>query len=78
MFHGSSHYSSLFGAGRSRAYLFNGFTNVGLMFNYRFWEGEKHSARVYTKIDNALNQTYYEQGWLAAKATFVSGIGYSF
>jgi outer membrane cobalamin receptor len=78
MFHGSSQYSSLFAAGRSRAYLFDGFTNVGLMFNYRFWEGEKHSARVYTKIDNALNQTYYEQGWLAAKATFVSGIGYSF
>ena len=78
MFRGSSHYSSLFAGGRSRAYQFAGFTNLGLMFNYRFWEGEKHSARLYTRIDNALNQTYYEQSWLAARATFVTGIGYTF
>jgi vitamin B12 transporter len=78
VFHGGSHYSSLFAAGRSRAYKFNGYTNAGLMFSYRFWEGEKGTARLYMKIDNALNQTYYEQGWLASRATFVTGIGYTF
>ncbi|MCU1328859.1 MAG: hypothetical protein JWN34_4229, partial [Bryobacterales bacterium] len=78
VFHGGSHYSSLFAAGRSRAYKFNGYTNTGLMFGYRFWDGEKGTARLYTKIDNALNQTYHEQGWLASRATFVTGIGYTF
>jgi outer membrane receptor for Fe3+-dicitrate len=78
LYHGSSYYAALFAGFESSAYLFPGFTNAGLMLNYRLWSNEKRSVRVYTKIDNIFNETYYESGYLAARATFASGLGFSF
>lgn len=78
LFHGSSYYAALFAGLQSSAYLFPGFTNAGVMLNYRLWENEKRSVRVYTKVDNIFNQPYYQAGWLAPRATFASGLGYSF
>ena len=78
VFHGSSYFAPFFAVTRTRAFHFPGFTKTGLMANYRVWEGEKRSVRAYTRIDNLFNQTYYEAGWLASKATFVVGLGYGF
>ena len=78
LYHGSSYYAALFAGFESSAYLFPGFTNAGLMLNYRLWDNEKRSVRVYTKVDNLFNQAYYEAGYLAPRATFASGLGYTF
>jgi vitamin B12 transporter len=78
LYHGSSYYAALFAAFSSSGYLFPGFTNAGVMLNYRIWSNDKRSVRAYTKVDNILNQAYYESGYLAARATFASGLGFSF
>ncbi|HEY1946960.1 MAG TPA: TonB-dependent receptor [Bryobacteraceae bacterium] len=78
LYHGSSYYAALFAGFESSAYLFPGFTNAGVMLNYRIWSNEKRSVRAYTKVDNIFNQAYYESGYLAARATFASGLGFSF
>lgn len=78
MYHGSSYYLPLFAVSRTRVYSFPGFTKTGMTANYRVWQGEKHSVRAYARVDNLFNQTYYEAGWLASKATFAVGMGYAF
>ncbi len=74
------HYSNYFdpAVGYLQAYEFPGFTKANLTASYRVWEREKKSARVYVKIDNLFNQTYYVSGFLAPRATFVTGIAYAF
>jgi vitamin B12 transporter len=74
------HYSNYFdpSVGYLQAYEFPGFTKANLTASYRVWEREKKSARVYAKVDNLFNQTYYVAGFLAPRVTFVTGIGYSF
>jgi hypothetical protein len=42
------------------------------------WESERRAARIYGKIDNLSNERYYQNGWLASRATFVMGLGYGF
>ena len=78
LFHGSSYYVPYFAVTRTRVYNFPGFTKTGVTASYRAWEGEKRAVRLYARVDNLLNQTYYEAGWLASKATFALGMGYSF
>ena len=78
MFHGSAYNVPFFAVTQTRVYSFPGFTKTGLMANYRVFQGERRSVRAYVKVDNLFNQTYYESGWLAAKATFALGMGYSF
>jgi hypothetical protein len=46
--------------------------------SYRFWGDERRSARFYGKVDNLFDQRYYQNGWLAAGATGILGIGCSF
>lgn len=74
------HYSSYFDpfVGYLQAYEFPGYTKANVTASYRVWEREKKSARVYAKVDNLFNETYYVAGFLAPRATFVTGIGYSF
>ena len=74
------HYSSYFDAyvGYLQAYEFPGYTKANVTASYRVWEREKKSARIYGKVDNLFNETYYVAGFLAPRATFVTGIGYSF
>ena len=74
------HYSSYFDAyvGYLQAYEFPGYTKTNLTASYRIWESEKKSARLYGKIDNLFNQTYYVAGFLAPRATFVTGVSYAF
>ena len=78
MFHGSSYFVPFFAITQTRVYSFPGYTKTGLMANYRVWQGEKRSVRAYAKVDNLFNQTYYEVGWLASKATYAIGMGYAF
>ena len=78
MFHGSDYFVPFFAVTRTRVYSFPGFTKTGATANYRVWEGEKRSVRAYARVDNLFNQTYYEAGWLASKATFAIGMGYAF
>lgn len=77
---GMFHYSSYFDpyVGYLQAYEFPGYTKANLTASYRIWESDKKSAAIYGKVDNLLNETYYVAGFLAARATFVSGIRYSF
>lgn len=78
LFYGSQYFSAFYVGFGPRAYSFPGYTKTGLMTNYRIWQDEKHSLRMYAKIDNLFNQTYYESGWLAAKATVAGGFGFRF
>jgi vitamin B12 transporter len=74
------HYSNDFdpSVGYLQAYEFPGYTKTNLTASYRVWEGDKKSARIYGKVDNLFNQTYYVAGFLAPRATFVTGIAYAF
>jgi vitamin B12 transporter len=78
LFRSSLYYTSFFAVTRSRAFEFPGFTKGTLVASYRVWENERRSARLYGKVDNLFNQRYYQNGWLAAGATAIAGIGYSF
>lgn len=74
------HYSSYIDPyiGYLQAYQFPGYTRTDLVASYSLWQSEHKSARFYGKVDNLFNQTYYVIGNLAPKATFVTGLGYSF
>ncbi len=78
LFRSGVYYSSFFAGTRSRAFEFPGYTKSSLVASYRVWEGELRSLRVYGKADNVFNQRYYQNGWLAARATLVLGLGYGF
>jgi iron complex outermembrane receptor protein len=77
-FHGGGYFSPFFAVTSARAFQFPGFTKVDLAVGYRVWERETRTARVYTKIDNMLNQRWYQNGWLAPQATFVTGLMMSY
>jgi vitamin B12 transporter len=65
--------------GYARAYLFSGSTKADLVGSYQFWQREHQVARVYCKIDNLFNKTYYDGGgYRAAGLTALAGIRYSF
>jgi vitamin B12 transporter len=78
VFRSSRSYTSLFAGGRSRAYEFPAYSKVDLVSSYRFWEGEGVTTRIYGKVDNIFNRRYYQNAWLAPRATFVVGLGVGF
>lgn len=61
-----------------RAMRFPGYTRASLVTSFQAWERERQSARIYAKIDNLFNSTYYVAGYRAAGATAMGGIAYSF
>ena len=60
------------------AMLFPGYTKVNLVGSYDFWQKERRSARVYAKIDNLFNETYYIAGYREAGATAIGGVSFTF
>ena len=74
LYHSSDYYNALFAAGRSRAYQYPGLTKIDVVGNRVLWQGEKLSLNGYAKVDNLLNQTYYENGFRGAGGTFLSGL----
>lgn len=65
-------------AGRARAFANPSFNKTDLVASYLVWEGERRSARVYGKMDNLFNQTYYHSGWLAPGAVGLLGLNLQF
>lgn len=78
LFRGSTYYINYFAAGRTRAYAFPAYTKADLVANYKLWVRDNQSLRVYGKVDNVLNQTYYENGVLNPKAWAIAGLAFAF
>ena len=76
VYHYSSSLNSYIAYGR--AYLIPGYTKADLVSSYQFWNRDRQAARVYGKIDNLFNQSYYPEGYRAPGLTAMGGIGYSF
>jgi iron complex outermembrane receptor protein len=57
---------------------FTGYTKAGLVVGYDVWRGEKRSARIYTKMDNLFNRTFYVSGYRAAGITGIGGVSFLF
>jgi vitamin B12 transporter len=65
--------------GYGRAYLFSGYAKANLVASYQLWQKEHQAARVYCKIDNLFNITYYDGGgYREPGLTALAGIRYSF
>lgn len=73
-FYGSEYFDSYYAAGRSRAFRNPGFAKMDLVSSYLVWEGERAKARLYGKVENLFDKTYYHSGYLAAGATGMVGL----
>jgi iron complex outermembrane receptor protein len=78
LFHGSSYFLSFFAGTGSRPFEFPGFTKADLAGGYRVWQSDNQSVRLYGKVENVFNQTYYENGWVAPGAWAIAGMTYRF
>ena len=74
LYHSSDYYNSLFAAGRSRAYQYPGLTKIDLVGNRILWQGEKYSLNGYVKVENLLNQTFYENGFRGPGGLLLTGL----
>jgi iron complex outermembrane receptor protein len=74
LYHSSSYLGPLFAGGRSRAYEYGGVTKLDVVVSHMLWTGEKHSLKGYAKVDNALHRRYFENGFLAPRATLLTGV----
>jgi vitamin B12 transporter len=78
LFYGSSQYTAFSAAGRPRAYKFPGFVKAAVVAGYRIVNRERWPFRVYLKVDNLLDDTYYEGGWQNLGRTIVAGASLGF
>ena len=62
----------------SQAYRFEGPRLLGLSAGFTMPLGEQHSLRLYTRVSNALGQSYYEDGFRTPSRWAVAGIHLSF
>jgi len=74
----SSYLAQIFGATASPMYRFHGIRRAGLGVSYRHPLSEFRAVRFFAKIDNLLNQNYYEQRFRTPGATGVGGAELSF
>jgi outer membrane cobalamin receptor len=78
VFYGSQTYGSFFAAGRPRAYRYPAFTKPAIVAGYRLLNHNHEPLRIYFKIDNLFNQTYYQNGWRNPGRTAVAGLSVGF
>jgi vitamin B12 transporter len=78
VFYGSASYSSLFAAGRARAYRYPGFVRAALVAGYRVINVARAPTRAYIHVDNLFDQTFYENGWRGLGRTVVAGVSVGF
>ena len=78
LFYGSQSYSSLFAAGRARAYRYPGFTRAALVAGYRVTNSARAPTRAYIHLDNLFDHTYYENGWRGLGRTVIAGVSVGF
>jgi len=62
----------------SRPYRFPGRNFAELGGSYRIPLGESRSLRLFAKVSNLFNQTYYESGYQTPRATATGGLQYQF
>ena len=74
LYRSSDYYNALSAGGRTRAYLYSGVTKVDVVFNRELWSGEKHTLKAYAKVDNMFHRRYFENGFQAPRATFLTGV----
>ena len=74
LYHSSDYYNSLSAGGRARAYHYSGATKTDVVFDWEIRSGEKQTWKWYAKVDNVLNQRYYENGFRAPRATLITGL----
>ncbi len=67
-----------FAAGRSRAFVNPSFHKSDVVASYLVWETERRSVRLYGKVDNLFDRTYYHSGYLAPGATGLVGMNLRF
>jgi vitamin B12 transporter len=81
-FVGASDYISgvfyVYSAGGDRPYLFAGPRKLDLTSSYTLPLGEHRSLKLYARVQNALNQTYYEDGFRTPKAWASGGLKFLF
>jgi vitamin B12 transporter len=73
-FYGSEYFDPYYAAGRARAFRNPGFAKADLVGSYLVWEGEGTKARLYGKVENLFDNTYYHGGYLAPGATGTLGL----
>jgi hypothetical protein len=74
LYRSSNYYGPLFAGSRTRAYEFDGVTKLDIVVSHMVWTGEKVSLKAYAKVDNVLNQRYYENGFQAVRGTMLTGL----
>jgi vitamin B12 transporter len=62
----------------ARPYRFPGRNFAELGGSYRIPMGESRSLRIFAKVSNLFNQTYYESGYQTPRATGTGGLQYQF
>ena len=78
LFRGSSFIVPFFAISRTRAFESPGFTKADLVAGYKIWEAERKKVRAYVKVENFLNQNYYENGWRTPGAWAIGGLQFSY
>ena len=68
----------MFAGTGNRGFLFPGPRKGNLALSYTHPLGEHKSLRLYTRVENVFNQTYYEDGFQTPKAWAVLGLKYMF
>jgi iron complex outermembrane receptor protein len=74
LYHAGEYYNSLSAAGRARAYLYPSLTKIDAVFSRDLRTSEKYQLKGYAKVDNILNQRYFENGFGAPRATVTAGL----
>ncbi len=78
LFRGSSFIVPFFAISRTRAFESPGFTKADLVAGYKIWEAERKKVRAYIKVENFLNQNYYENGWRTPGAWAIGGLQFTY
>jgi iron complex outermembrane receptor protein len=68
----------VYSAGGNRPYLFPGPHRLDLAASYTVPLSDRRALRFYAKLDNALNQTYYEDGFRTPRAWGSAGMKFLF
>lgn len=61
-----------------RALQFDGPVKADLVAAYTYPVSDRHRVRLYTRVENLLNRTYYEEGFRTPKAWAVAGVKWLF
>jgi vitamin B12 transporter len=59
-------------------YIFDGYVKADLVAGYTLPLDDRRSVRFYGKVDNVLDQSYFESGFRAPGAVFIGGGAFRF